>query len=567
METKIRRNMWHFIKMSERPALNRFESQYWLNIFKKIIKVGLEFEFNLQESQGTCRGDSTTCPCVYLDTRDCSNKCVHEDMCKDYKNIDTCLNKKEECTSDMCNECDTYSVDCKSQECMGFLSACVICTEHAKDCTNCNYKYDPEKNPSNIRNNLIKELKPTESYGDVKGLGIHKIIRDGSLTGDGGAEIITCGKRVDFFSFYNMIKKIMDSVKEKDGFMDERGSIHMHILNSYFGKIVKKKANGETVTLTDESVPPNISSLERPIPEIILANYHQLNRKYQNAMTWMFMGLDKPNKLTRWEKFRVSTLEVSAEKTLMDRVVRTIQEISSDNGGKNKYGWVNYVFCSFKDSNFLDRFHVEQRGLDGIMVPSVVAAIACMQQALLLKAIEISKYGTLSIDNNDWLNKAMNMKKSILNGRGSYGGDRFSDTSDLFRYEAEFRDEAIDLVDQLKVFLMDMGPAYDILSKLAEKPVALYRVEGLNWDDIEKVFYVEPPVVEVSEVEEYINQSIDTQQLKNCKDIEQWATSISKLMKEDKVDHELSEVLAYVEKSSIEGNMIWSDSLGTMLNI
>ena len=79
---------------------------------------------------------------------------------------------------------------------------------------------------------------------------------------------------------------------------------------------------------SQESIPNRITELERDMPEIILANLHQLTRRYQNAMTWMFMGLNEPERMTRWEKFRVSVLEISALDRPMNEIMENVSHVA-----------------------------------------------------------------------------------------------------------------------------------------------------------------------------------------------------------------------------------------------
>ncbi len=82
-----------------------------------------------------------------------------------------------------------------------------------------------------------------------------------------------------------------------------------------------------------------------------------------------------------------SVLEISA---IMHNMRYVRDEVSNHSGG-NKYGFVNYKFCNFDDDGKVSRFHIEMRQTDGILSPTIIAALACLHYALVIKAVEISK--------------------------------------------------------------------------------------------------------------------------------------------------------------------------------
>ena len=84
---KINKDKWFFHeKIPNRQPLKTEETIYWKNILKKILKVGLEFEFNLPEDKkGFCKGNDPACPCRNMDeNHSCWTECIVTD----------CVNKK-----------------------------------------------------------------------------------------------------------------------------------------------------------------------------------------------------------------------------------------------------------------------------------------------------------------------------------------------------------------------------------------------------------------------------------------------------------------------------------------
>jgi len=469
--SRSNRDKWQFIKHPIRDALSVQAVNYWKANLWKILKVGIELEFNLPEAGGGCKQQNPACVCIKFNSKNvCWQKCALVNTCKRLK-------EGKECLDENCNS---------------FVSACLICSHFETPCKNCNYKFDPNRDPDQLRNNITADLNPSNSYGNITKDGVHSVIGDGSLLGgtkkNKGVEVITVGRRVDYWEFYKMSKSILDTATKNGAWLNERCSIHMHLLTSYY--------NSDRAGFINE--------MEKDMPEIIAANFHQLVRRYQNALVWMTLGLDNPNNLTRWERYRVSIMNISAVKNRM----HDVKQLTYEHSGGNKYSFANYTNMMFGNNGDVSTFHVELRYMDGIISPSIVAAIACLNHALVIKATEISRYGLLKMPDKEWFAEAKTMKKYILNNMKSYdAGDRFGHTQHVIENKDYYIRESLGLVQQLKHILLRTGPAYEVLEKLAEMPVALMRIDGDSWDQIEdkmKVAMVDENVLNAA-IHEYID--------------------------------------------------------------
>jgi len=539
---KNNREKWQFYNHPSKPALSSSEVRYWKESMKRLLKVGLEFEFNLPDQRGKCKGDNIQCPCIHIE-EGCWVECQSLEKCDTTPCYDTCSNRTKKCKSKDCKNCKEYKLKCLETSCVEFLSKCFICDRFERNCDTCPNKYNPKKDPKTARRSLTNEFKPTNTYGKVGPSGVVGITTDGSLLGDKGVEIITVGRRVDFWEFYKMSKKIIDRVTELGGYINERCGAHAHLLASYY----------------DEA---GISEMEKDMPEVILANFHQLCRRYQNAMTWMTIALDDPLHMTRWEKFRVSVLNISP---VMKDMVAVIDEVAHHAGG-NKYGWVNYNKTKFNGSN-ISKFHIEMRVADATLCPTVWAAISCLFYALAIKSIDISRYGLLKVGEEDWLKKAGKMKDAIMNNCKDYNDtDRLSHTENLLDYREDYIGESQDLIDQLKGILLKLGPAYDILSKLAERPIALRRIDGEKWEDIEKDLRVK--ISDVDQIEIKLNEVIDLKLIEDCKTTEEWVKEVNKAINEDEeFEQKVSEedIELHINSKMREGEVIWSETIGSII--
>jgi hypothetical protein len=413
---------------------------------------------------------------------------------------------------------------------------------------------------------MSKELQPSQSYGTITAKGVHSITTDGSLLGKKGAEVITVGRRVDFWEFYKMSREIIELAMTNSAYVNERTSIHAHLLATYYGKVP-----GGNMSSKDggSGIPAQISELERDMPEIILANFHQLCRRYQNAITWMSMGLDDPKHMTRWEKFRVSVLHISA---IMNSMSRVQQEVATNAGG-NKYGWVNYNYCDFSENGDLRRLHVEMRAMDCLLSPSAVAAFSCLYYAMMIKAVEISRYGIAEVGDKEWMQRAEAIKNRMLNNvKGYQDGDRFGDTSDLAQHYETLISESFDLISQVKHILMKLGPAYEILEKLAERPCSLRRCDGETWEKIEKDLVVEMSAQDLFTSK--LGEIIDLRLIDQCKDETEWIRETSNMLRDnddlsiDSDDDTVEDkVFNFVERKKNDGEMVFLDRIGAMATI
>jgi len=425
------------------------------------------------------------------------------------------------------------------------MSTCFTCNKFKRDCEACSHKYNPKEDPQAIRKILGDEFQPSHHYGLISPSGVVSITTDGSLLGDKGLEIITVGRRVDYWEFYTMSKKILDKAVSMGGYLNERCGAHMHLLASYY---------------ESENI---INEMEKDMPEIILANFHQLCRRYQNAITWMTIALDDREHMTRWEKFRVSILGISP----VTKDMRTVIDEVAHHAGGCKYGWVNYNRTSFAAKNRINRFHIEMRAADATLCPTIYAALACLYYALAIKAVEISRYGLLKVGEEAWLKKAKVMKEALMNNCSDYNStDRFSHTEDALDYKDDYIKESLDLVSQLKGILMKLGPAHGVLVKLAERPAALRRMRGDTWEDIEKDLEVQ--IGESDHVEFKLNEIVDLRIIEDCNTIDEWVTEVHRVLEEDeeidqKVDND--EIKEFVNIKMREGEVLWSDSIGSVV--
>lgn len=560
-----KRDHWNFINDPTKPALTSDdEVMYWKMIIERIAKAGFELEFNLPYKREMCKGTdhSAHCDCLHA-SKGCALECIHDEKCKTSKAKDVCINANSPVCEQECAECLAFQLECPGLNCIDFASKCVVCDDFKVDCGTCPKKYDEKFDVFKARKDMIGELCPTNNWGIHGEEGIAEVTTDGSLEGgeglEKGVEVTTVGKRVDYRSYYEMLKKIIDLAFSKNAYVNERCSIHVHLLLDYYKKFHKK----------DKEPRVNTSELEKPVPQIILANFWQLIRKYQNALVWMGMGLDDPRHFTRWEKFRISILEFSP---LFKRMCDLKQEvmIHCENVGKSDYALLNLDNVRFdRNGEDVSTFHVEFRHMDMIPCPSIIAAHAILYFGLLMKAVELSRWGLLEIGDDEELKDMKRLKACILN-RCPQGWDhdsRLGETKHVKKLAEEYRVQANRLVGLVKHTLTKFGPQpFEILRKVADKPPCFYREEGKSWQEIEEEFFI--PFREEDELDHCVMKLIDTNAVVDCEHIDQWINEAYEFLKNGADDGLpfTKKKFRRIVKTSIRGwNLQWSEALGSVI--
>lgn len=540
---------WKFISDRTRPPLTDEEVTYWSAALEKLLKVGVELEYNLPENNGNCRRDNYYCECVASFKPE--NPIPSTTMCY------------EQCARWDNGNCEiAKEFGCKGMFCAHFQKPCSTCSKFNRGCDTCANLYNPSKDPEKVRDNLVQLLKPTRFVGKVGDHGVYQVVKDGSLAGNGGVEVVTTGRRPEYHSMYKMVKNIISKSREKGAYVDQRCSIHVHILASYLTPGFNRGDFGK------EYVTKELTELERPVPQIIAANFHQLMRRYQTSLIWMSSTLDDKRALTRWEKFRKSILRYSAAVKSLPKLAEEVMAI----GHKPKYSLVNYEQMRFDENGDCTRLHYEIRHMDGNLSPSAITAQVLLVYALMLKAVRISKYGLLKSGDRDYMRLQSEIMDNLCNGDGNWGSSRLSDTSNIDPYIPALVDQSKQLVRFTRSVLRSQGNAAEVLESLAEKPVSIRRAEGKSWDEIEqelsslgksgagkdKGFY------------SYIQSILDTASVAECESGSEWMDIVAQqLAVRDKKTEDKDEFLLrrnwvenFITTSLINNTVFWSDDLG-----
>lgn len=556
-----------FQKKGSRPPLTREQFLYWRDLLSKILKLGTEFEINLPSADRGLKSKAAE-PCVHSKKK-CVTDCANLETCLVERHPTFCLTratgeflgKKFQCPAEndgdvaACAECPAWTLNCRGLDCAMHTPFCTVCPSFlrwsAAAIENTDIRHDAEV----VRAEMKDLFRPT---GDVLKVGesaVLEVTKDGSLINNGGIEIPTVGRRVHWNSFYRMCKEIIDPIVERGGYINERCGQHFHLLAGYFG------GNSPSGMRN-----PSVSELEIPMPEIILANYHQLHRRYETALFWIMSTGETMESLTRWAKFRQPIRQYSA----MQNQMRKIQKELADNipggghGTAGKYASCSYHFCRFDPEGQVSTFHIENRIADGCLSPSVVAAWGMLVYAMMLKAVRLSQYGIMEIGSREYSAQLGEASQHLINGQNrDYGGHRVADTSGIGPYIPFFRENARELVQLLKAELNKLGPSFDILMQLADRPISLRRAQGDSWEDIENELNPQGREDDSDNrylIEDEVAEIVDLTGIVECENQDAWIEEVAAHI--DRPPALVAEIVAQLLSS---GRYRWSDVVGALI--
>lgn len=219
-------------------------------------------------------------------------------------------------------------------------------------------------------NDEIRRVLTTGSkIGNFSGLGIESVDSDGSLRS--GAEIRTSGKRLyGFVEQFAMYKSIIDKVYRFKPVVNSRAGWHNHVvLENYSG----------------------IKAQEMLIPGIIMKNVLSICKIFYPALAWVTSTMPGET-YTRRNNFCHDDVLMNTDVS-EGRISSIINKFTGSHN--SRYNAINFNSGTSED-NFINVFHLEFRFPDCSLFPAQMATINFMFKAIIMKAIEISKYGVLS---------------------------------------------------------------------------------------------------------------------------------------------------------------------------
>lgn len=554
-----------FQKKSNRPTLDRGEFLYWMDFLPKVLKIGTEFEINLPDPRQILQ-ERDEAGCIHK-PKGCSQDCANLESCLTERHPSFCLTRssgeflgeptkcpaKSDGDADTCKTCPSWMLHCRGDDCSQRVPFCSVCPAFQRPgdvVEKTNIRRDAEA----VRREMRELLKPTEFVGQVGATGVLEVKKDDSLVNNGGIEVPTVGRRVHWQSFYSMCKEIIDPIVDRGGYVNERCGQHYHVLAAYLPGAMNPTKHGVQV-----------SDLECPMPEIILANLHQLQRRYELAMFWIMSSGTTMEHLTRWAKFRQSLCRFSALSARMQRVREEMAAsiTSMRSSQKGKYASVTYQFCRFDAAGDVATFHIENRIADGSLSPAVSTAWAMLCYALVLKAVRLSQYGILEVGGPEYREHTKTIRPHLISGETrDWGEDRFGNTGELGAYIPWLQENAKEMINLLKPELSNMGPSHDILLALADRPCSLRLIGGDSWEKIEKDLYAdfELGLPQDWESDAELREVVDLASIVECDTLETWIEEVAAYLGKDP-DRVAEAITAMLER----GEYRWSEPIGGLI--
>lgn len=298
-------------------------------------------------------------------------------------------------------------------------------------------------------------LKPTNNISVFGEYGVYKVDEDGSLPC--GVEICTVGRRINFQDMVAQYYNIIRELPEEGLLLSSRCGLHNHFLLSY---------NERT------------NELEKNIPGVILKNFFQLCRLYFPAMVYITSTVESDGVVTRNNYF---CNQDTLYKTSM--INNTASEISNKLYGDDRYKAFNTGSMQFSSENpdEITKFHMELRFPDGSIYPVQIASQNVLYVALMNKAIKMSRYGILSLD--EAIENSKELSTSIRNYGEWRNNRRFSEAPNSDEID-RIKELGTDMLNTLKTEILEISKdAYDVLVSLNETPISKMR-ESLNDKEI-----------------------------------------------------------------------------------
>lgn len=554
-----RRGFIQFQAKGNRPSLTRDQFEYWLEILAKVLKVGTEFEINLPDG-GALNQNKEEQPCVHSEkpcVRDCANleTCLverHPSLCAT-RSTGQFLGQEFTCPASSnkdvaaCKSCPAWALDCRGLNCSMHTPYCSVCPSFLRK-GEVVEKGDIRRDAESVRREMKDHFQPSGFVGKLGRYGVLEVKKDNSLQANGGIEVPTVGRRVHWNSFYQMCRDIIAPIAERGGFVNERCGQHFHVLAGYF---------------QSSKIGQAISELEEPMPEIILANFHQLTRRYELAMFWIMSCGNQMEHLTRWAKFRQSVFKYGSMNSSMAKVQGQLAEniVSMNNNQKGKYASVAYHFCEFNTEGNVSTFHIENRIADGALSPIVVTAWAMLCYVMVLKAVRLSQYGVMEVGDSEYVGRVKEIQPLFIDGElRDWNSERKADTSKLGPHISWLRENARELINFLKPELHGLGPAYDVLMALADRPCSLRLVQGDTWEGIERSLSEEAGAKKPYGPEDEVREVVDLAGIVDCETVTVWVEEVSASL--GRPTAEVEEIVSQMVQS---GRYRWSQPIGALI--
>jgi hypothetical protein len=303
-----------------------------------------------------------------------------------------------------------------------------------------------------FENSLIEKLSPS---GTFDALGVNGVL-DVSPE-HCGVEIRMIGRQPHFRTLQRQLSSIMNVLLQEGARARSTCGLHFHLITP---------------------------GLAEPVPEIILANYWNLVRRFSPELRFITSCGESRQALCRRRNYtsHLEMIHLSPATMKMQDIKLSLQK--SDQVPEHQ-NFFNLEHVQFNQQGEISDFHIEFRFPDADLSATSVSAKTFLFLAMLLKSVDLSQYGVIHVGKIEpWRRKTYLL--GLLNNN-----DGLTATSDTSLVTDEIIVELCQGCQELLDLLIpaferfDLNQSLDVLTYLAEHPISLLHCAGYNTQDIE----------------------------------------------------------------------------------
>ncbi len=296
---------------------------------------------------------------------------------------------------------------------------------------------------------IEKTVKPSKDMNRLGELGVYDVVKEHC-----GIEIQIIGRHPHWEALLTQYDRILSGLLENKIRMKYTCGLHFHLIGI---------------------------GLSESIPDIVLANLWNIHRKYAPGLKFLASGGCRPDGLCRRRQNNAHAEFMRLSPVNM-KMFEIQKELKNSMVVPEHQNCFNLEHVGFDENKDIYPFHIELRYPDGDLSAVSIVAKTFLMLAMLLKAVEISKFGLLHVGKIQNWRRKQRLMDLISNNDGELAA---SDTSKItMDVLEEYRENARDLLMFLKsVFIILDTPGELILHALAERPISLRRIESGDCDD------------------------------------------------------------------------------------
>jgi len=263
--------------------------------------------------------------------------------------------------------------------------------------------------------------------------------------------------------------------------------------------------------------------LAEPVPEIILANFWNLVRRYAPELKFLTSCGSKREALCRRRNHN-SHLEMVRHSPATMTMAEIYRNLEISRPVPKHQNFFNLEHLAFTESGSVLPFHLEFRFPDADLSATAITAKTFLFLAILLKAVDLSQYGVIHVGKIGPWRRKIELLNMLSNNDGRLAtSDTSAITDDIIEELRQGTYELLDLLAPTFARFVD-NPALDALLALAEHPVSLLRCAGYDWSEIESLLASRTTLDEVGldKTDRRLMQSIEFGEWANHPSADAW---------------------------------------------